>query len=79
MVFSGIRVVNKHSEVAMDNSKELWDELKMYQYASCKIYPRCCRQVKLGAVNIKPLPDPQLMYAVYPLKLKYCPECGKEL
>jgi hypothetical protein len=60
-------------------SREWWRELKTYEYKSCKLDSRCCRQAKLGAVQINPKPDPILLYSCYMLNLKYCPECGKEL
>jgi hypothetical protein len=59
-------------------SKNIYRELKTYEYKSCKILPRCCRAALGGGLRIQCFEDPVLMKE-YRLKLNYCPECGREL
>lgn len=62
-----------------DCSKEWWRELDAYQYKSCKIDSRCCRQVKLGSISVNPKEDPILLDTPYKLCINFCPECGRPL
>jgi hypothetical protein len=60
-------------------SNKLWRELKAYEYKSCKLDSRCCRQAKLGAIKVEPREDPMLLGKEYKLCINFCPECGKPL
>jgi hypothetical protein len=61
------------------DSKEMWRELKAYEYKSYKLDSRCCRQVKLGAMKVEQRKDPMLLGKEYKLCINFCPECGKPL
>jgi hypothetical protein len=62
-----------------EESREWYRELKAYEYSQYKLDSRCCRQAKLGAINIEPREDPMLLGKEYKLCVNFCPECGKPL
>lgn len=68
----------KKDEELREWSREIYRELKTYEYRSCKILSRCCRAALGGGVAIKCFEDPVLM-TNYKLKLNHCPECGRKL
>jgi hypothetical protein len=59
-------------------SNETFRELKELEYKKCRILDRCCRAAMNGAVELREYDDPVLM-KTYTLKLRFCPECGREL
>jgi hypothetical protein len=67
-----------HDKDAVEWSKRIHAELKLYEYSSCKIENRCCRAVKGGCLSITCFEDPVLMIEYTP-RLNFCPECGRQL
>jgi hypothetical protein len=65
----------------MDKQSQEWHrelkELESKGYNS-SIQNRCCRAILNGAITLCETEDPLLMNRYTP-KLKFCPECGKEL
>ncbi|MEJ2184124.1 MAG: hypothetical protein P8Y66_11480 [Nitrospirota bacterium] len=59
-------------------SRDIYRELKTYEYLSCKILDRCCRAALGGGIELLCYEDPVLMIK-YRLRLNFCPECGRKL
>jgi hypothetical protein len=68
----------KKNEDLREWSREMYRELRTYEYKSCKILDRCCRAALGGGVELTCYEDPVLL-GEYQLKLNYCPECGRKL
>lgn len=66
-----------------DRKLEQWTaqafkEIRELEQKEHRIQSRCCRAALNGAVELRTVDDPLLMNEYTP-RLRYCPECGRQL